>query len=268
MATTAGHEVPDRTVSIGRVLSRAFGTVGANPVATIGIAFLFGAVPQSLYSYALRGVQVELMSKGNTAAFAALTIVGLVVAVTLSAITQGALVRATVAHSEGRESSFGESATAGLAVILPLIAASILSALGIGLGLILLFVPGVILYCMWIVTAPAVVEERRGPIEALRRSARLTSGARWKIFGLLLILILIYWLVMAVVGGVIYSLFGLRGFASPAAAMNPPLTLYVLTALLQTVTVCVWGVVATSLYIELRDWKDGPRAEVLAEVFG
>jgi hypothetical protein len=35
-----------------------------------------------------------------------------------------------------------------------------------------------------------------------------------------------------------------------------------------TITSVVWGVMLTSLYVELRNWKDGPRTEALADIFG
>ncbi len=46
MATSIS-EAGDRMVSIGRIFSRAFGTMGSNPVTVFGISFLFGAVPGS-----------------------------------------------------------------------------------------------------------------------------------------------------------------------------------------------------------------------------
>src|SRR3546814_3515328 len=79
----------------------------------------------------------------------AVAIVAGIVSMVFYALVQGALVRATIAHTEGRRASFGESAAAGLAVALPLIGLSILAAIGIWLGLILLIVPGIMLFCMW-----------------------------------------------------------------------------------------------------------------------
>jgi hypothetical protein len=55
------------------------------------------------------------------------------------------------------------------------------------LGLILLIVPGLILYAMWFVAVPACVVERLGPWTSLRRSRDLTKGHRWKLCGLALL---------------------------------------------------------------------------------
>src|SRR3546814_14014813 len=77
--------------------------------------------------------------------------VAVMVSMVFYELVQGGLDRATIAHTEGRRASFGESAAAGLAVALPLIGLSILAAIGIWLGLILLIVPGIMLFCMWAV---------------------------------------------------------------------------------------------------------------------
>jgi len=271
MATTAeAAGGGEREVSIGRVFERAFGTLRANPLATLGIAFLCGALPGAVLGYFIARYQFSLMPRLGVWGVVAFGLLSMLVAVVLYAITQGALVRATVAHSEGRESSFADSIAAGLSVVLPLIVASLLSAIGIGLGMVLLIVPGAMLYCIWAVVAPVVVEERTGPIAALSRSAVLTRGARWKVFGVVLLLLVAYWVFSGVVGGVLIALVGLRGMADAAAMTNGgfPVAFYAVNAVTQTIVSCVWGLVFASLYVELRNWKDGPRTETLAEVFG
>jgi hypothetical protein len=266
MATTTAT-VRDRSVSIGRVFGRGFGTIGANPLATLGIALLFSAVPSTLLGFGLQNMQAEtflLLGAAGTIGIALLTVV---ISILLSMITQGALVRATVAHSGGRRASLGESAMAGLAVAGPLFLLGLLSAIGIGLGLVLLLVPGIMLYVIWSVAAPALVEERLGPVEALGRSRFLTRGARWKIFGLSLVILVVYWLISAVVGMVGITMYG--GVEKLAVDLQDgmPLPYLIFNALVQTVVAAVWGAIQASLYVELRDWKDGPAADKLAEVF-
>jgi uncharacterized membrane protein len=59
------------------------------------------------------------------------------------------------------------------------------------LGMIALVVPFFILLTMWWVATPACVVERTGPWTSLKRSAALTKGHRWKVFGTLLLLFVI-----------------------------------------------------------------------------
>jgi hypothetical protein len=61
--------------------------------------------------------------------------------------------------------------------VLPVVAAAtIMSVLGIALGLFLLIVPGVILWLRWYVVAQAAAIEHEGWLPALRRSRQLTKG--------------------------------------------------------------------------------------------
>ena len=260
----------DRSVSMGRIFSRAFGTMGSNPVTVFGISFVFGALPGlviNLISQRLGYSAPNLASGAITPAMYWTLFAGtIVLTVAFAMLTQGALVRATAAHSEGREASFGESAMAGLRVIVPLFLLGLLLGIGISLGFLLLIVPGVILYLMWAVAAPALVEEGTGVIGAFGRSSFLTKGARWKVLGLGLIMMVIYWIYSAVIGVVMISIYGLEGLAS-AAQQGLPLGLLAVSGVLSTIVTAVIATLQTSLYIELRDWKDGPATEALTEIF-
>lgn len=257
-----------RDVSIGRIFSRAFATIGGAPLATLGVAFVFGALPGSLLNYALAGLRGDVAEQLGTGATIAIGVTTVVVAIALSMITQGALVRATVAHSEGRRASFGESAGAGLRVILPLLVLGFVIGFGALLGFMLLIVPGVMLYVIWSVAAPVLVEERRGITGSLGRSRSLTKGARWRIVGLFVLTLIAYWLLSAVVGvfGVLFYGGG-RGFVEAAQGGSLPFVYMALSTLVQTVTAALWGTIQTSLYVELREWKDGPAADRLADIF-
>jgi uncharacterized membrane protein len=264
---TAAADRDGRSVSIGRVFSRAFGTIGSNPVATLGIAFLFGALPSILLTYAAQTFRAEGFAILGTAGVVGIGIVSAILAVTLAIITQGALVRATVAYSEGRKASLGESAMAGLRVALPLFLLGLGSALGIAIGFLLLIVPGIILYVMWSVAAPALVEEQLGPTEAFGRSNYLTSGARWKIFALMLVLLVLYWMFSALVVALAALWYGGLADLVVSEGGGMPIGYLAINAIAGTITSAVWGTIQTSLYVELRDWKDGPRADTLAEIF-
>lgn len=278
MATVAS-EAGDRSVSIGRIFSRAFGTIGRNPVATLGIALLFSALPWMLVIYAVASLGVQAFASLGTTATIGVAIFFVVTFILLSMITQGALVRATVAYSQGRKAGFAESAMAGLAVVLPLFLLALLSAVGFALGLLLLVVPGIMLYVIWSVAAPSLVEEGLGPIEAIRRSHYLTRGARWKIFALMLVLIVIYWLFTTATqmlsmlwfapGSMEAESVGGAGMDPMRDAMSSFMVGVLMVSVVSaTITSAVWGVIMSSLYVELRDWKDGPKSEALAEIFG
>ncbi|HEU0098510.1 MAG TPA: hypothetical protein VFQ67_07020 [Allosphingosinicella sp.] len=268
MATVAAGE--DRSVSIGRVFSRAFGTIASNPLATLGIAFLFSALPGLAVLYVaqeLQGFWTENLELVGPATIIAMAVFSSLLYILFWIITQGALVRATVAFSEGRKASVGESVMAGLRVALPLVLLGVMSAIALIFGFLLLIVPGVILYVMWSVAAPALVEERLGPVEALGRSSDLTRGTRWKVFGLILILVVMYWLFAALVGLLTVMMNG--GLAAMAAnASRLSASDLAINAISSTIIATVGGVIHSSLFVELREWKDGPATEQLADIFG
>lgn len=82
----------------------------------------------------------------------------------------------------------------------------LLSALGIGFGLVLLIVPGLILLVRWSAATGFLVGSRKGIIESLGASWEATRGHSWPIFfaGLVLFIILII-LTGVVVGGLAFT---------------------------------------------------------------
>lgn len=269
MATSIG-EAGGRAVSIGRIFSRAFETMGSNPVTVFGISLLFTALPSLIMNYIARGLgySQQNLASGTISVtlFATVGVVSALLTVIFSMLTQGALVRATAAYAEGRKASIGEAALTGLRAAFPLFVLGILLGLGLFLGFALLIVPGIILYLMWAVAAPALVEEKIGVIDAFGRSRYLTSGARWKIFGLGLIMVVIYLIFGGISSTLLVSIYGVQGFAD-ALQGGLPFAFLLVSLVLTTLVTAIVTTIQTSLYIELRDWKDGPATEALTEIF-
>ena len=97
-------------------------------------------------------------------------------------------------------------------VLLPLMAVSILFAIGVAIGFLLLIVPGVILLVMWAVVAPVTVLERPGVFAAFGRSRGLVRGNGWAVFGVIVIVGLTV-LVVSVAAGIVASGLGSVGRA-------------------------------------------------------
>jgi len=266
MATVA-PEYEDRGMSVGRVFQRAFSAITQNPLVVLGLALVVGALPGLVMTYLF--VTMGLLSPGmlqpGAVSFRAImgaTLLSTLIGIVIAAIVQGALTRAVVTASEGRKATFGEALSTGLKVILPLIGLSIVVAVGIGIGFVLLFVPGVILLLMWAVAVPVLVVERVGVFDALRRSAELTKGSRWKILGLFIVLVIIYWVCSAVLGVV-----GLKMYGAGTAVGGLTIANILGSVVLGTIFNTLWGTIQPSLYVELRQAKEGDSADRLAEVF-
>jgi hypothetical protein len=69
--------------------------------------------------------------------------------------------------------------------------ASLLVSLAVLVGMILLIVPGVIFALMFMFATMIIIDRGLGPIEAMKESRRITSGYRWKLLGLALVLMLL-----------------------------------------------------------------------------
>lgn len=264
MATTV-PVYEERQVSIGRVFQRAVSAVTLNPAVVLGLALVVGALPGLIITYLF--VQLGLTSasalRSGALSFREMMAAGLlsgVISMVIAALVQGALTRAVVAANEGRKATFGESLATGLRVLLPLIGLSILFAIGVGIGFILLLVPGIILLLMWAVAVPALVVERTSVFGAFTRSSELTKGSRWKILGLFLALVVIYWLLSAILGMVGLKMYGASATAITAGNL-------IGSFVLGTIFNVLWGTIQPSLYVELRQAKEGGSLENLEEVF-
>src|ERR1044072_5865758 len=109
-----------------------------------------------------------------------LALVAVVVSLVLSVLYEGMVVQLVRDVQDGRrDNTVGELFGSVSPVLVPLIAVSLLAGIGIGIGLVLLIVPGLVLLTFWSVAAPVVVIERPGVIGALGRSVELVRGYAW-----------------------------------------------------------------------------------------
>jgi uncharacterized membrane protein len=69
--------------------------------------------------------------------------------------------------------------------------ASILAGLAVGVGLLLLVVPGIIATLFFMFATVIVIDRGLGPIEAMKESMRIGGGYRWPLLGLIALLALI-----------------------------------------------------------------------------
>jgi len=105
---------------------------------------------------------------------------------------QGALTEAVADLRDGRaDLSIKQTFARVLPLLGTLFLAGLLAVLGIGLGLLLLIVPGLLLLTWWSVITPVIVLERKGVLESFGRSRELVRGHGWTVFGVIILTILI-----------------------------------------------------------------------------
>ena len=121
-----------------------------------------------------------------------LTFVAVVVSLVLAVLYEGMVVQLVRDVQDGRrDHTMGELFSSVSPVLLPLIAVSVLAGLGIGIGFLLLIVPGLILLTFWAVVAPVTVIERPGVFSVFGRSRELVRGYGWPVFGTIVLVFLL-----------------------------------------------------------------------------
>jgi hypothetical protein len=116
-------------------------------------------------------------------------------------LLQAALVKAVQDVRDGRvDLDLGQTYRAAVPYILPVAGASILAAIGIGVGFLLLIVPGLILLTFWSVIVPCIVIGESGAMSSFGQSMRTVRGHAWNVFGTLVLVFLIYIAFSIVVG--------------------------------------------------------------------
>jgi hypothetical protein len=178
-------------IKSGRVIGEAFenyrtyaGPLLAGALVVLGIAGVISGVLESSDSLVL-------------------ALLGLIVYIAAGVLYTGYVVKLVQDVRDGRrDHSIEELFESAAPYIGMLILNGILAAIGIGIGLVLLIVPGLILITVWAVVAPAIVVEGAGVIEAFGRSHDLVRGNGWPVFAAIVIAYLIVLVVSFVTAGV------------------------------------------------------------------
>jgi hypothetical protein len=182
-------------------------------------------------------------------------VVGAFVGAAMRGLGQALVLNGAFQQMRGRPTSLIESVQFGSHRIMPVLGLVCGAWILIGLGTVLMIVPGLILATMLFVATPICVVERLGPIGSMDRSAQLTKGNRWKIFGLLLLTAL----PAVVIGWLIDFVASVTGAGG------------ILSAGCHVILDGTWGAVSAALvvaaYHDLRVAKEGVETVQVAAVF-
>lgn len=242
---------PQGKIDISRVLNNTFGVITRHPVIYLGLSFLIIGIPNALLQTA-QGSFTSGQGGFNVSTSYSAQGLGLIALMLLSILLQATLIVATLNDLGGKPLSLVDCFSKALKKLLPLIGLGIVMALGVGFGMMLLILPGIILYLMWVVATPVMMAEDRGIIDSLKRSAELTSGSKRMIFVLLLIffvLTIVFGLFVAMVGSI------------------SAIFLAIITLVSNTITGALQGAGVASIYVDLRTAKEGTDTSALAEIF-
>jgi hypothetical protein len=227
-------------IRVGDVLNQAWGVFAARWAPFMGL---------SLIAFAPRFLFGLVVAKGVGAG-----IIGTVLQISCASFADAAIIYGVVQQLRGRGFTVAESLSAGFARLGPVIGLSLVLGFSVGLATILLVIPGVIVWCMYAIALPVCVVERRGAFDSMSRSAALTKGARWRIFGVFALVVLAFMLVFVIVGAL-------------APLAGGPLLAALALYLVESAAGAFRAVTAGVLYHQLRVAREGVDIEAIAAVF-
>lgn len=248
--------------SIGRVIGDSFGLYARNFISFTALALLIGLL-DLLFALFVVDPQAGADQIDPTMMQPNYGIIGLSALITMivGALTQAAIIYGTFQDLRGQRASIGDCIARGLSAIVPVIVGSILLALAVGVGMLLLIIPGVILALMWWVYVPAIVVEGKGIMEAFGRSGELTRGRRWHILGLLVIIV-----ILSILVGVIVQI--ISGIILISSTDGSGWTLFNILQYLFMSLVTAFNAVLVSVgYYYLRAEKEGTDVNEIARIF-
>lgn len=286
-------------ISIGAALV----VQGIVAVVAAGLPIIVAVWAQNRISMA-SGRDAELLSAALPGWLLLSVIPGVILSLLGAALLQVIIVQVTAKGVLNRKARLGETLRTGwsrlwpilgyfglalAAMVIVLLVFGLLVGLGVWLGsgeqvlgVLLVVLVGVLLAlgflvaAIWVATKltfamPAIVLENKGPIAAIRRSWRLTSGYFWRTFGILLLLQLIVQAMSQVVGGVLGFIMGIvPSFLVPTGEVAEGqegglialiIVLVILTVLLSVLISAIGQVLVTGnaaiMYTDLRMRKEG-----------
>jgi hypothetical protein len=237
--------ITQKQFSFGTVISESFSVFFSN-IASFCIVALILMAPLLVYDL--------LVGSPTDSAYSPGQLVALVIQSILSQLLAATISFATFQFLRGHAVSIGECLSRGLSLILPVIGVALLTGLLVGIGTVLFIIPGIIVAVMLWVAIPVAVVERPGVIDSLKRSADLTKGYRWTIFGIVIVIDIILAVIGAILGAVLVTAAGFTGLSIALWVLNAVFGAFYATA------------VAVGYYF-LRATKEGVDIGDIAKVF-
>jgi hypothetical protein len=227
-----------RPLTVGEILDTSFSLYRRHFTALATVALICTGVPLVL--------RLFLETAGGIFSNLALALLYGISLVVLNLVATGATVFIVSESYLGRPISAREALDRATPYIGRILVCSLLMAFVVGLGFLLLLVPGIMLAVGLALAIPTVVlEPRSSASAALSRSWELTRGARWRIFGLGVTLL------------------------SPGQAVIGPgsglmIAVLALSGIVQMLIYPLFYCVLTVTYYDLRVRKEGFDLELLA----
>jgi hypothetical protein len=259
-----------RPLSVGEMLDAGFRLFRARFM-TLILCVLVPVVPLTIIATAVQASvdpnafdldSTETVDSGSALAG---TLVAALIQFAAAALAIAACFKAISAAYLGEQAGAAESLRYAVSRLLPLLVAYLLVVIIVGLGLVALIIPGIWLAVKLSMAFPAVVFERTGPFSAIGRSWALTKGNWWRVFGTLLVVFLISFvlqIVLAAVAG------GLLAAGDGVSELTVAIVLTLVNLLALALTYPLWASVTSVVYYDLRVRNEAFDLQLLAQGVG
>lgn len=237
-------EIVDATFTVYR---RRFGPMLAIVLMLVFIPFLVSLVGGC-----------SLDSGGTTTCTSPIGWLGYYVGVVGSMVAGVAAVLVAAGAYADVPSDWRSAMSAGIRRIVAIVAATIVAAVLMAIGFVLLIIPGIFVLVSLAVVWEALIIEGIGPMESIKRSWRLVAGERWRVFGAGLLVIVLMVIFVGVVSAVIALIL------SAGLGVSGGMTGYLVQQVASLLSIPLTAALGTVIYLDLRVRKESLSAAELA----
>ena len=238
-----------RPLSLGEILDRTFSIYRRHFVLFAGIS-----LAPRIVLIALTQVQVWIYPQSTVPGTAPFVVFSLgILLATLAAylFSQGGTTLAIAEIYLGRPATISGSLRAAGGHLGFLFGAIVLNGLVVGLGFVLLVVPGIFLLCRLFVCIPVVLIEERSPSESLSRSFHLSKGFFWRILAMYFFVALTMIVLISIPYGILANVFKDPAYVLALTSIYQ-LAVQILSSVLQPILL----IAVTIYYFDLRVRKE------------
>jgi len=218
------------------------------PLSILGFVISHFAFAASTKVVTEAGQSVRVVEPRSFFIFLMAALVAAAISVIITALLQAALLRAAAEATIGDPFDVETSYKWGLRRFGGVLLVSILVGLAVGIGFILLVIPGIIALVFFSVSVPALVVENVRGTEAMRRSWNLVSHHFWHVLGVILVAAIL----TGVIAGIIRAIGG-------SSAVGGGIT----AAVGQILVAPYSALVSVLLYLDLRARRENLTVETL-----
>jgi Membrane domain of glycerophosphoryl diester phosphodiesterase len=258
-----------RPLSVGEILDAGFrlvrhrfGTLVGCVLVPIVPLYILGTILVGSTDPNAFNVNVDSSNSGSAVAG---RIIDQLLSSVAAALAIAACFKAISAAYLGERAGVRDSLRYAAGRFLPLIVAYIVVVVILIPAFVALIIPGIWLAVKLSMTFPAVVCEKAGPFRAIGRSWALTKDNWWRVFGALVVFLVLMFVITIALGAVLGAvLLSSDTISEVAFAILTTL----IGLLIAAITYPLWAAIVTVLYYDLRVRNEGFDLQLLARGVG